>query len=156
MKTLEPINSSLRKHTLEFNVNDAFEKLKYLNDSFKNLTSRFETYQSVKLTRPEVDGLLKKFAKGVESKVYLLNQVLEKRNEHTLWDVYNALTNYSEHNQRAIPVGKRTDKEYDVRESSMDKIRSHDKRNEEVQDFIQSNNFLIFVHQGVSNQLRSN
>ena len=38
----------------------------------------------------------------------------------------------------------------------MDKIRSHDKRNEEVQDFIQSNNFLIFVHQGVSNQLRSN
>ena len=156
MKSLEPINSSLRKHTLEFNVSDAFKKLKYLNDSFKNLTSRFETYQSVKLTRPEVDGLLKKFAKGVESKVHLLNQVLEKAKEHTLWDVYNALTNYGEHNQRAIPVGKRINKEYDVRESSMDKIRSHDKRNEEVQDFIQSNNFLIFVHQGVSNQLRSN
>ena len=70
--------------------------------------------------------------------------------------MFNALTNYGEHNQRAISVGKRTDKEYDIRKSSMDKIRSHDKRNEEVQDFILSNNFLIFVHQGVSNQLRSN
>ena len=156
MKTLEPINSSLRKHTLEFNVSDAFKKLKHLSTSFKNLTDRFETYQSVKLTKVEVDRLFSKFSKGAESKIYLLNQVLEKAKEHTLWDVYNALTNYSEHNQRAIPVGNRINKEYNIRESSMDKIRSHDKRNEEVQDFIQSNNFLIFVHQGVSNQLRSN
>jgi membrane-bound lytic murein transglycosylase len=87
----------------------------------------------------------------------LLNNTLEKQDNLTLWDTYNALTNYSEHNQRAVPIGKRKSKEFDVRNSSMDKIRSNDKRTAEVQEFIQKNKtFLFFVHQGVSNQLRSN
>jgi len=68
------------------------------------------------------------------------------------------LTNYSSHNKRAVSVGKRNSKvkEFDIRDSSMDNIRSDDKRSDEVQDFIKSNTFLFFVHQGVSNTLQSN
>ena len=156
MKSFEKINSSLRKHTLEFDINESFKKLKGLNSSFKNLADRFETYQSVALTRNEVDRLFKSFSKGSAGKEYLLNNILEKQDNLTLWDTYNALTNYSEHNRRAVPIGKRKSKEFDVRNSSMDKIRSNDKRTAEVQEFIQSNTFLFFAHQGVSNQLRSN
>ena len=36
----------------------------------------------------------------------------------------------------------------------MDNIKSDDKRSDEVQNFIESNTFLFFVHQGVSNTLR--
>ena len=156
MKSFEKINSSLRKHTLEFDINESFKKLKGLNSSLKNLADRFETYQSVALTRNEVDRLFKSFSKGSAGKEYLLNNILEKQDNLTLWDTYNALTNYSEHNRRAVPIGKRKSKEFDVRNSSMDKIRSNDKRTAEVQEFIQSNTFLFFAHQGVSNQLRSN
>jgi len=156
MKSFEKINSSLRKHTLEFDINESFKKLKGLNSSLKNLADRFETYQSVALTRNEVDRLFKSFSKGSAGKEYLLNNTLEKQDNLTLWDTYNALTNYSEHNRRAVPIGKRKSKEFDVRNSSMDKIRSNDKRTAEVQEFIQSNTFLFFAHQGVSNQLRSN
>ena len=156
MKSFEKINSSLRKHTLEFDINESFKKLKGLNSSLKNLADRFETYQSVTLTRNEVDRLFKSFSKGSAGKEYLLNNILEKQDNLTLWDTYNALTNYSEHNRRAVPIGKRKSKEFDVRNSSMDKIRSNDKRTAEVQEFIQSNTFLFFAHQGVSNQLRSN
>ena len=87
-----------------------------------------------------------------------MNSVFEKQKIITLWDVYNALTNYSSHNKRAVSVGKRNAKvkEFDIRDSSMDNIRSDDKRTAEVQNFIESNTFLFFVHQGVSNQLQSN
>ena len=156
MKSFEKFNSSLKKHTTNFDVDRAFDKLKNLNVSFNMMSNTFEIYQKTNITNDEKNQLFKAFSRGSEGKVYLLNQALEKQDNLTLWDIYNAFTNYSEHNQRAIPVGKRINKEYNIRESSMDKIRSHDKRNEEVQDFIQSNNFLIFVHQGVSNQLRSN
>ena len=158
MKSTESFNSSLKRHTINFDMQTAFDKLKGLNQSFKNLSDRFEVYQSVKLTQGDVNKLFKSFSKGSEGKEYLLNQVLEDKKIITLWDIYNALTNYSSHNKRAISVGKRNAKvkEFDIRDSSMDNIRSDDKRTAEVQDFVESNTFLFFVHQGVSNQLQSN
>jgi hypothetical protein len=156
MKSIESFNSSYKRHTTNFDIRQAFNKLKGLNNSFKKLSDRFETYQSVKLLRSDIDKLFKSFSKGAESKEHLLNQNLEGQDNLTLWSVYNALTNYSSHNKRAVSVGKRNAKvkEFDIRDSSMDSIRSDDKRTVEVQNFIESNTFLFFVHQGVSNQLR--
>jgi len=156
MKSTESFNSSIRRHTTNFQIEKAFEKLKGLSTSFNKLRDQFEVYQSVKLTRDDVNKLFKSFSKGSEGKEYLLNKVLEDKKIITLWDVYNALTNYSSHNKRAISVGKRNAKvkEFDIRDSSMDNIRSDDKRSDEVQNFIESNTFLFFVHQGVSNTLR--
>jgi hypothetical protein len=158
MKSTESFNSSIKRHTLNFKVEDAFDKLKGLNTSFKKLSDRFETYQSVKLTQADVNKLFKKFSKGSEGKEYLLKNVFEDKKIVTLWDVYNALTNYSSHNKQAVHIGKRNAKvkEYAIKDARMDKIRSDDKRTAEVQNFIESNTFLFFVHQGVSNQLQSN
>jgi hypothetical protein len=156
MKSIESFNSSFKRHTTNFDIQTAFDKLKGLNESFKSLTDRFETYQSVKLSQSDVDKLFKSFSKGSESKEYLLNEVLENKNETTLWDVYNSLTNYSSHNKRAVHIGKRNAKvkDFDIRESRMDEIKSDDTRTAEVQNFINSNVFLFYVHKGVSNQLR--
>ena len=156
MKSIESFNSSYKRHTTNFKIEDAFNKLKGLNTSFKKLSDRFETYQSVKLLRSDVDKLFKSFSKGSAGKEYLLNQNLEGQDNLTLWNVYNALTNYSSHNKRAVQIGKRNAKvkEFDIKDSSMDNIRSDDKRTAEVQDFIESDIFLFFVHQGVSNQLK--
>jgi len=156
MKSTESFNSSIRRHTTNFQIEEAFDKLKGLNTSFNKLRDQFEVYQSVKLTRDDVNKLFKSFSKGSEGKEYLLNKVLEDKKIITLWDAYNALTNYSSHNKRAVSVGKRNAKvkEFDIRDSSMDNIRSDDKRSDEVQNFIESNTFLFFVHQGVSNTLR--
>jgi hypothetical protein len=158
MKSVEAFNSSYKRHTTNFKIEDAFNKLKGLNTSFKSLSDKFEVYQSVKLTQADVNKLFKKFSNGSEGKEHLLNSVFEKQKIITLWDVYNALTNYSSHNKRAVQIGKRNAKvkEFDIKDSSMDNIRSDDKRTAEVQDFIESNTFLFFVHQGVSNQLQSN
>ena len=155
MKSTESFNSSIRRHTTNFQIEKAFEKLKGLSTSFNKLRDQFEVYQSVKLTRDDVNKLFKSFSKGSEGKEYLLNKVLEDKKIITLWDAYNALTNYSSHNKRAISVGKRNAKvkEFNIRDSSMDNIRSDDKRSDEVQNFIESNTFLFFVHQGVSNTL---
>ena len=156
MKSTESFNSSLKRHTINFDMQTAFDKLKGLNQSFKNLSDRFEVYQSVKLTRGDINKLFKSFSKGSEGKEYLLNSVLEDKKIITLWDAYNELTNYSSHNKRAVSVGKRNAKvkEFNIRDSSMDNIRSDDKRSDEVQNFIESNTFLNFVHQGVSNTLK--
>ena len=156
MKSIEAFNSSFKRHTTNFDIQTAFNKLKGLNESFKSLTDRFETYQSVKLSQGDVDKLFKSFSKGSESKEYLLNDVLENKNETTLWDIYNSLTNYSSHNKRAVQIGKRNAKvkDFDIRESRMDEIKSDDTRTDEVQNFINSNVFLFYVHKGVSNQLR--
>ena len=156
MKSIESFNSSYKRHTTNFDIETAFNKLKGLNTSFKNLSNRFETYQSVKLLRSDVDKLFKSFSKGSAGKEYLLNQNLEGQDNLTLWSVYNALTNYSSHNKHAVQVGKRNAKvkDYAIKDSRMDDIRSDDKRSDEVQNFIESNTFLFFVHQGVSNQLK--
>jgi len=158
MKSVEAFNSSYKRHTTNFKIEDAFNKLKGLNTSFKNLSDKFEVYQSVKLTQADVNKLFKSFSKGSEGKEYLLNSVFEKQKIITLWDVYNALTNYSSHNKQAVHIGRRNAKvkDYAIKDARMDNIRSDDKRTAEVQNFIESNTFLFFVHQGVSNQLQSN
>ena len=81
--------------------------------------------KQARLRRPQLTGS--------EGKVYLLNQALEKQDNLTLWDIYNAFTNYSEHNKRSISVGKRNKpkeipKEYEIRQSNMDKIKSNETR----------------------------
>ena len=150
MKSIESFNSSIKRHTTNFDIQTAFDKLKGLNESFKSLTDRFETYQRVKLDQSDVDKLFKSFSKGSEGKEFLLNDVLENKS--------NTLTNYSSHNKSAIQKGKRNAKvkSFDIRSSRMDEIKSDDKRTAEVQNFINSNTFLFYVHKGVSNQLRSN
>ena len=158
MKSIESFNSSFKRHTTNFDIQTAFDKLKGLNESFKSLSDRFETYQSVKLNQSDVDKLFKSFSKGSEGKEYLLNDVLENKSNTTLWDIYNSLTNYSSHNKRAVQIGKRNAKvkDFDIKLSNMDEIKSDDKRTAEVQNFIKSNTFLFFVHKGVSNRLQSN
>ena len=80
---------------------------------------------------------------------------METDNEKsTLYDVYNTLTNYSSHNQRAVKIGKRDSKDYKIETSKRDSIRSNEDRDFEVRNFIQSNDFLYYYHQGVANQVR--
>jgi hypothetical protein len=162
MKSFEKFNSSLKKHTTNFDVDRAFDKLKNLNKSFAMMSNTFEIYQKASITNDEKNELFKEFSKGSEGKVYLLNKRLERQDNLTLWDIYNALTNYSEHNERSISVGKRNKpkeipKEYNIKESNMDKIKSNEARSAEVQDFIHNNNLFIFYKgRGISNQIHLN
>ena len=151
MKSFENINSSIKKHVLKFNVNDSFDKLKHLNKTFDDLKNTVEVYQSVELNKVDVDKLFKKFSNESESKYHLLNELLETdKDKSTLYDVYNALTNYSSHNQRAIKIGKRDSKDYKIENSKRDSIRSNEDRDFEVRNFIQSNTFLYYYHHGLS------
>ena len=151
MKSFENINSSIKKHVLKFNVNDSFDKLKHLNKTFDDLKNTVEVYQSVELNKVDVDKLFKKFSNESESKYHLLNELLETdKDKSTLYDVYNALTNYSSHNQRAIKIGKRDSKDYKIENSKKDSIRSNEDRAFEVRNFIQSNTFLYYYHHGLS------
>ena len=154
MKAFENINSSMNKHVRKFNINDTFVKLKDLNKTFSNLQNTVEVYQSVELTKSDVESLFKKFANESESKYHLLTDVLETDiNKSTLYDVYNALTNYSSHNQRAIKIGKRDSLDYKIENSKRDSIRSNETRDYEVRNFIQSNDFLFYYHKGLANNI---
>ena len=154
MKAFENINSSMNKHVRKFNINDTFIKLKDLNKTFSNLQNTVEVYQSVELTKSDVESLFKKFANESESKYHLLTDVLETDiNKSTLYDVYNALTNYSSHNQRAIKIGKRDSLDYKIENSKRDSIRSNETRDYEVRNFIQSNDFLFYYHKGLANNI---
>ena len=151
MKSFENINSSIKKHVLNFNINDSFDKLKHLNETFDNLKNTVEVYQSVKLGKVDVEKLFRKFANSSDSKYHLLNKLLEtEKDNSTLYDVYNALTNYSSHNQRAIKIGKRDSEDYKIETSKKDMIRSNEDRDYEVRNFIQSNTFLYYYHNGLS------
>ena len=154
MKAFENINSSMNKHVRKFNINDTFIKLKDLNKTFSNLQNTVEVYQSVELTKSDVESLFKKFANESESKYHLLTDVLETDiNKSTLYDVYNALTNYSSHNQRAIKIGKRDSLDYKIENAKRDSIRSNETRDYEVRNFIQSNDFLFYYHKGLANSI---
>ena len=151
MKSFENINSSIKKHVLNFNINDSFDKLKHLNQTFDNLKNTVEVYQSVELGKVDVEKLFRKFANNSDSKYHLLNKLLEtEKDNSTLYDVYNALTNYSSHNQRAIKIGKRDSEDYKIETSKKDMIRSNEDRDYEVRNFIQSNTFLYYYHNGLS------
>ena len=154
MKAFENINSSMNKHVRKFNIDNTFVKLKDLNKTFSNLQNTVEVYQSVELTKSDVESLFKKFANESESKYHLLTDVLETDiNKSTLYDVYNALTNYSSHNQRAIKIGKRDSLDYKIENSKRDSIRSNETRDYEVRNFIQSNDFLFYYHKGLANNI---
>ena len=154
MKAFENINSSMNKHVRKFNIDNTFAKLKDLNKTFSNLQNTVEVYQSVELTKSDVESLFKKFANKSESKYHLLTDVLETDiNKSTLYDVYNALTNYSSHNQRAIKIGKRDSLDYKIENSKRDSIRSNETRDYEVRNFIQSNDFLFYYHKGLANNI---
>ena len=88
MKSTESFNSSIRRHTTNFQIEKAFEKLKGLSTSFNKLRDQFEVYQSVKLTRDDVNKLFKSFSKGSEGKEYLLNKVLEDKKIITLCCIF--------------------------------------------------------------------
>jgi len=155
MKSFESINSSMKRHTLNFNLDDSFTKLKHLNQTFDNLKNTVEVYQSVELGRTDVEKLFRKFANNSDGKYHLLNELLETDNtKSTLYDVYNTLTNYSSHNQRAVKIGKRDSKDYKIETSKRDSIRSNEDRDFEVRNFIQSNDFLYYYHQGVANKVQ--
>ena len=154
MKAFENINSSMNKHVRKFNIDNTFVKLKDLNKTFSNLQNTVEVYQSVELTKSDVESLFKRFANQSESKYHLLTDVLETDiNNSTLYDVYNALTNYSSHNQRAIKIGKRDSLDYKIENSKRDSIRSNETRDYEVRNFIQSNDFLFYYHKGLANNI---
>jgi hypothetical protein len=118
MKSFEDINSSMKRHTLNFNLDDSFTKLKNLNTTFSDMKNKVEVYQSVELGRQDVEKLFRKFSNNSDGKYHLLNNVLETdANKSTLYDVYNALTNYSTHNERAVKIGKRDSKDYRIESS---------------------------------------
>ena len=158
MKSFETINSSLRRHTTNFVLEDSFKKLQNLNDTFDNLSNTMEAYQRVELKQEQVKDLFKDFANGSSSKEWLLHEVLENRDKPTLYDVYNSFTNYSSHNQRALSDGgTKKEPKFKLASSNMDSIKSDDRRNLEVQNFITKNtNFVYFYHQGIANNLRAN
>jgi len=155
MKSFEDINSSMKRHTLKFNLDDSFIKLKNLNTTFSNMKDKVEVYQSVELGRQDVEKLFRKFSNNSDGKYHLLNSVLETdANKSTLLDVYNALTNYSSHNERAVKIGKKESNDYKIESSKRDSIRSSEDRDFEVRNFLKTNDFMFYYHQGVANQLR--
>ena len=155
MKSFEDINSSMKRHTLNFNLDDSFTKLKNLNTTFSNMKDKVEVYQSVELGRQDVEKLFRKFSNNSDGKYHLLNNVLESdANKSTLFDVYNALTNYSSHNERAVKIGKRESKDYKIESAKRDPIRNNEDRDYEVRNFLKSNDFMFYYHQGVANQAR--
>ena len=88
------------------------------------MQDKFEVYNSLSLSSGEVDSIFKKFSNGSDNKYNLLKNVLETDiNKSTLYDVYNALTNYSSHNKRAIRIGKKGSEEYRIDNSTMDAVK---------------------------------
>jgi len=153
MKSFESIDSSMKRHTLNFKLEDSFTKLKNLNTTFSNMKNTVEVYQSVELNRQDVEKLFRKFSNNSDGKYHLLNNVLETdANKSTLFDVYNALTNYSTHNQRAVKIGKKDSETYKIESAKRDPIRSNEDRDFEVRNFLKTNDFMFYYHQGIANQ----
>jgi hypothetical protein len=156
MTAIEDINSSIKRHTLKFDVDASFDKLKYLNKTFTAMSDTFEVYNHTDLTAGEVDILFKKFSNKNESKYNLLKKVLETPiDKSTLYDVYNALTNYSSHNQRAIKYGSKGNEDYRIDYCKKDGVKTSEERDYEVRNFINSKDFVFYYHRGLSNYSKS-
>ena len=157
MKAIRPLKSTEKKHTKGLILEDAFNQLKYFEANFKNISNEFEVLSKVKLDANQVTDLFKQFSKS-DNVLYLLNELIEtknNKNKSTLYDVYNALTNYSSHNQRAISVGKRNHGLYEISNSKTDAIKSTEARELEVKNFIENNKqFLYFYGHGVERYLK--
>ena len=157
MKSFETINSSLRRHTTNFVLEDSFKKLQNLNDTFNNLSNTMEAYQRVELKQEQVKDLFKKFANGSSSKEWLLHEIMENKDKPTLYDVYNSFTNYSSHNQRALSDGgTKKEPKFKLASSNMDSIKSDDRRNLEVQNFLSNPLFIYYRDTARVNMLRAN
>ena len=156
MTSFEDVNSSIKRHTKKFDVDTTFEKLRHLNKTFTNMSNRFEVYNHTDLTSADVDILFKKFAGKNESKYNLLLKVLETpKDKSTLYDVYNALTNYSSHNQRAVRYASKIKltgghEDYKLDNCKKDSVRSAEDRDFEVTNFIKSNTFVYYYHKGLA------
>jgi hypothetical protein len=57
--------------------------------------------------------------------------------------------------RRAVKVGKRDSKDYRIESSKKDSIRSNEDRDFEVRNFLKTNDFMFYYHQGVANQLKA-
>ena len=152
MKSFESLGETVKKHTTHFDVDASFVKLQYLGNTFEKMQDKFEVYNSLKLSGVQVDGIFRKFSNDSENKYNLLKQVLETDiHNSTLYDVYNALTNYSSHNKRAIKIGKKGSEEYRIDNSTMDSIKSNEARDSEIEKYVSSNHFVYYYHKALSN-----
>ena len=153
MKSFESIGETVKKHTTHFDVNDSFLKLQHLGTTFEKMQDKFEVYNSLSLSSGEVDSIFKKFSNGSDNKYNLLKNVLETDiHKSTLYDVYNALTNYSSHNKRAIRIGKKGYRPiYRIDNSTMDAVKSNEARDSEIERYVSSDHFIFFYHKALSN-----
>ena len=152
MKSFESLGETVKKHTTHFDLDDSFLKLKHLGTTFEKMQDKFEVYNSLLLTNGEVDSIFKQFSNGSDNKYNLLKNVLETdMNKSTLYDVYNALTNYSSHNKRAIRIGKKGNEDYRIDNSTMDAVRSNEARDSEIERYVSSNHFTFFFHKALAN-----
>ena len=152
MKSFESLGETVKKHTTHFDLDDSFLKLQHLETTFEKMQDKFEVYNSLLLTNGEVDSIFKQFSNGSDNKYNLLKNVLETdMNKSTLYDVYNALTNYSSHNKRAIRIGKKGNEDYRIDNSTMDAVRSNEARDSEIERYVSSDHFIFFYHKALSN-----
>ena len=152
MKSFDSLGETIKKHTTHFDVDASFAKLQYLGSTFKKMRDTFEVYNSLPLSANEVDSIFTKFSNGSDNKYNLLKNVLETDiHKSTLYDVYNALTNYSSHNKRAIRIGKKGSEDYRIDNSTMDSVKSNEARDSEIERYVSSDHFIFFYHKALSN-----
>ena len=153
MAEIKPIASSFKKHTTGLNFMDQFKLLESFNNQVNLLKDQFEVLTKIPLQSHEVQQLFKGFTNS-SNKIHLLNDVMHRDlkqldrslNDVTLFDVYNAVTNYSTHNQRAVAVGKRGSDQYKIETSTMDAVKSTALREVEIEKFLRSKLFLAFYN----------
>jgi len=153
MAEIKPIASSLKKHTTGLNFMNQFKLLESFNNQVNLLKDQFEVLTRIPLQSNEVQQLFKGFAKS-DNKIHLLNDLMHRDlnqlnksiKDVTLFDVYNAVTNYSSHNQRAVAVGKRGSNQYKIEASTMDTVKSTASREVEIEKFLRSKLFLTFYN----------
>ena len=153
MAEIKPIASSLKKHTTGLNFMNQFKLLESFNNQVNLLKDQFEVLTRIPLQSNEVQQLFKGFAKS-DNKIHLLNDLMHRDlnqlnksiKDVTLFDVYNAVTNYSSHNQRAVAVGKRGSDQYKIEASTMDAVKSTASREVEIEKFLRSKLFLTFYN----------
>ena len=152
MKSFESLGETVKKHTTHFNVNDSFLNPHLDRTTFEKMQDKFEVYNSLELSSGEVNSIFKKFANGSDNKYHLLKNILETDiHKSTLYDVYNALTNYSSHNKRAIRIGRKSAELYRIGSSTMDPVKSNEARDSEIERYVSSNHFVFFYHKALSN-----
>ena len=153
MAEIKPIASSFKKHTTGLNFMDQFKLLESFNNQVNLLKDQFEVLTKIPLQSNEVQQLFKGFTNS-SNKIHLLNDVMHRDlkqldrsiKDVTLFDVYNAVTNYSSHNQRAVAVGKRGSDQYKIEASTMDAVKSTASREVEIEKFLRSKLFLTFYN----------